>query len=305
MLCEKVRKGVIVQKEEPLVSVIIPSYNHQDYVKECIDSIANQTYQNIEIIVIDDGSSDNTYDVVKKVLSGYTERFKFISVQKQENAGTATTWNRLIKKTSGKYIYPIDSDDVSKPTAIQKEVEFLESHPDYGLVVGDNEFIDEDSKRIFYTKENTITYDIKDAVIKTFAGTYDGHLKNDIFGMYYELLKGNHVPNGYLVRSDILKKIEFTSEAPLEDYYMMLQLAKYGKFKYIDEILLSYRRHSTNISKQSLKMADMTYQTLLYEKQIIMNEKELDFSSKLAFFNVIDIKMKQLDKERESRISND
>ena len=295
-----------MEKEETLVSVVIPAYNHQDYIGECIASIANQTYPNIEIIVIDDGSSDNTYEVIKKVLSGYTKRFKFISVQTQENAGTTITWNRLIEKTSGKYIYLLASDDVAKPTAIQKEVEFLESHPDYVLAVGDNEFIDKDSKRIFYTKENTITYDIKDATIKTFAGTYDNRLNNDGFGTYCELLKGNHIPNGYLMRADVLKGIpKFTPEAPLEDYYMMLQLAKHGRFKYIDEVLFSYRQHSTNTSKKRLKMLDMTYQNLFYEKQLLMNDMGLDFSFKLDSLGIIDMVMDQLNEERKRCVSND
>ena len=285
-----------MEKEEALVSVIIPSYNHQDYVKECIDSIANQTYQNIEIIVIDDGSPDKTYEVVERVLAGYTHRFKKISLQKQENIGKVRTLNRLIEKTSGKYIYPIDSDDVSRPTAIQKEVEFLESHPDYVLAVGDNDFIDKDSIRTFYAKDGDITYNEEEAFVKNFAEVLN--CRSDSFGMYSELLKGNQVPNGYLIRADALKKFEFTPKAPLEDFYMMLQLAKYGRFKYIDEVLFSHRRHPTNTSKKRLKMIEMTYQDLLYEEQIVMNNPDWDYLLKLDILKRIDETKQDLDNQK-------
>ena len=287
-----------MQREEPLVSVITSVYNHQDYIGECIDSIANQTYPNIEIIVVDDGSSDNTYEVIKQTLKKHPDRFISVFTESQQNMGKALTLNKLIKKASGKYIYPVDSDDVAKPTAIQKEVEFLENNPDYVLVVGDDEFIDKDSKKLFYTKELDITYEEEKAALKTFADVLNCRSKNENFGMYYELLKGNHVPNGYLVRADILRKIEFTNEAPLEDYYMMLQLAKYGKFKYMDEVLLAYRRHSAGISSHSLKMIDITYKDLLYEKQIIIKEPGLDDVSRAAFLEVMDSRMKDMEEKR-------
>lgn len=255
-----------------LISVIIPAYNHQNYIGECIDSIAKQTYPNIEILILDDGSPDQTYEKAQQALAQYPNRFKRVWIEKQENAGKTESLNRLIGEAKGKYIYIIDSDDAAKPKAIEENWKFLKDNPDYVLSVGDNEFIDANSVRIFCSKYNKISYKESKEFFGTFADQFGIRLLGkDAFGKYETLFtKGNHVPNGYLIRTDDLKKMpKFTKNAPMEDFYMMLQLAKCGKFKYIDEVLYLRRFHLTNVSKSASHMLEMTMKTFEYEVNLI------------------------------------
>lgn len=92
----------------PLVSVIMPVYNSAKYLNEAIDSILNQTYENIELIVIDDGSSDNSVDLIKKYNSSKIRFF-----QNEKNIGVSATRNKAIDLSNGKYIALMDSDDIS------------------------------------------------------------------------------------------------------------------------------------------------------------------------------------------------
>ena len=267
----------------PLVSVIIPAYNHENFVQETLLSIINQTYKNIELIVIDDGSKDTTFQVIEKTLKAYPDRFVRTDISTQSNAGTTITLNRLLKKAKGDFVYLIASDDVAYPTAIEKELKFLQTHPDYVLAVGDNRFIDENSSPVSVRSDLSIETDSSKPAFKTFAHLLHvkpllsgkGLYQRGLFGNYFELLRsGNHVPNGYLIRKSALDKFTFTPDAPLEDHYMMLQLSKRGKFGFIDEVLFSYRRHSRNTASKEnhSKMLEMDRKTLDYENRICVHD---------------------------------
>lgn len=260
---------------QPLISVIIPAYNHENYVQKTITSIINQSYQNIELIIVDDGSKDITWQKIKEMESECKARFVKVHFETKENEGTCRTLNRLISLASGEFIYLIASDDMAKSDAIEKEVNFLQKNQDYVLIVGDDELIDKDSKVVGWNY-NRDTVDIENADFKTFGdflkyGRKDINFNSEQFGFYESLVKSNYIPNGYLIRKSALmnKVYPFTTEAPLEDYYMMLQLSKAGKFKYINEILFSYRIHNTNTSKNIQHMEDITKKTLLYEEKIV------------------------------------
>lgn len=260
-----------------LVSVLIPAYNHEKYVQEAIKSIINQTYQNIELIVVDDGSKDSTWQKIQEMKNECEKRFVRVHFETKENEGTCKTFNRLLDLSKGEFVYFIASDDVAKPEAIETEVKFLSKHKDYALVVGDNEIIDGDGKRAYWNKERNLIYDKKQADFLTFgnslkAGRPDVDFNSEDFGSYGSLTMGNYIPNGYLIRKSIFRKTGyFTPEAPLEDYWLMLQISKYSKMKYIDKILFSYRWHSDNTASQREKMIDMTNKTLKYERKILKN----------------------------------
>lgn len=111
-------------KNSPLVSIITPTYNARSYVKEAIDSALAQTHRNIEIIVVDDGSTDNT----KEIVVPYVEK-KQIKYIYQKNGGISAARNAGIKKAKGEYIALLDADDVFLPEKIKKQVTHLESNP--------------------------------------------------------------------------------------------------------------------------------------------------------------------------------
>lgn len=262
---------------DDLISVIIPAYNHEKYIEECIRSIMAQTYQNIELLVIDDGSKDGTFEILQSLKPECEKRFVRVVFETQENQGTRVTLNRLIDLAQGQYLYTIASDDMAKPQAIETLHLFLSQNPDYVLAVGDNEIINGKSERIYWGKNRAVLPE-NEALYKTFGDEL--HLnapdnKCDDFVAYANLLKGNHIPNGCLSsRQAMIDAGKYDESVFLEDWYINLQLSKFGKFKYIPEILFSYRWHDSNTVSSS------EYKAKLLEiyRQIYEHEKEYCFT---------------------------
>lgn len=124
----------VMQKK---VSVIIPCYNQGKYIKEAIDSVLNQTYKNIEIVIINDGSTDNSSQIISNLISDKSN-IKFID--NKENNGIIYARNFAIDEASGEYILPLDADDIIKPSYIEKAVKILEERSDIGIVYGKVKF---------------------------------------------------------------------------------------------------------------------------------------------------------------------
>lgn len=258
---------------DDLISVIIPAYNHEKYIEECIRSIMVQTYQNIELLVIDDGSKDGTFKKLLELKPECEKRFVRVVMETQENQGTCVTLNRLLDKTDGKYIYSLASDDMAKPQAIEVLHKFLSENPDYVLAVGDDEIINGNSERVYWGKDRKVVPENK-ALYRTFGENMhlnDPDNRHTDFGNYAELLKGNYLPNGYLVqRSAYFGTGKYNPNVLLEDWYMNLQLSKQGKFKYIPEILFSYRWHGKNTisgAAYKVKMPQIYRQIYEHEKE--------------------------------------
>ncbi len=261
----------------PLVSVLIPAYNHEAYVQEAIRSIMAQTWRHIELIVVDDGSRDATYERMEALRAECEARFVRTLFRTRPNVGTCETLNELMSLAQGEYVYLIASDDAAAPQAIERELEFLEQHADYVLAVGDCAWMNAESQRIGWDaafKECPL----EQAVYQSF-GRYLQWSRKDVdfasedFGSYESLVPRNYIPNGYLVRASALRAVGgFTKEAPLEDYYLMLQLAKLGKMRYVDEILFFYRWHAANTAQQRERMGEMTCQTLRYERTLVQRK---------------------------------
>lgn len=114
-----------------LVSVLIPVYNVEKYVEEAIRSIQVQTYRKIEIVVVDDGSTDNTYEIVKKMAS---EDSRIKLLKNKKNSRIVKTLNKALGNSSGEYIARMDGDDISAPDRIERKVKFLEENPSFHLV---------------------------------------------------------------------------------------------------------------------------------------------------------------------------
>lgn len=132
----------------PTVSVVIPSYNHEKYVKETIDSILNQTFQDFEIVITDDGSSDATVDRIKEYTDPRIRLFMF-----ENNKGHCKTLNHCIKNSKGKYIAYMSSDDIWELEKLEKQVNYLKTNPDVQAVFSKVRIIDEEGNQ-FQNKEH-------------------------------------------------------------------------------------------------------------------------------------------------------
>ena len=107
----------------PKISIIIPCYNQENYISECLNSVVAQTFKDYEAIVIDDGSTDDSVEVIEK----YTKKYENIRLIKQKNQGVIAARNNAIKQAKGKYIYPLDGDDIIANTVLEKSYNAIEA----------------------------------------------------------------------------------------------------------------------------------------------------------------------------------
>lgn len=278
MILDKYFNRYFKKKTGPLISVLIPAYNHEKYIQETIKSIIRQTYRNIELIIIDDGSKDKTFLKIDKMKKRCNKRFAEFHFETKENEGSLLTHKKLLSLANGDFVMFIASDDILfDKKALEIQSDFLIQNKDYVLVVGDNNIIDSRGKICFWDWQRNIVYKKPRARWTTFGEllreiTKRVDFNSENFGKYETFLPGNYIPNGYLIRKSILDKAKcYTKEAPLEDYYLHLQLSKYGKYKYIDKPLFSYRWHEANTIKNTEKMELYTKKTREFEIQNVLD----------------------------------
>ena len=130
--------------KKPQISIIIPVYNVEKYINRCLDSILNQTYKDYEIILMDDGSKDNSLKIIKE----YEKKYNFIKVFSQKNSGPASARNNALKKAVGEYIMFIDSDDYIDKDYVEN---YINNSKNYDIVIGGFRKVD-DKKVLFKRK---------------------------------------------------------------------------------------------------------------------------------------------------------
>ncbi|MEI7423468.1 MAG: glycosyltransferase family 2 protein [Prolixibacteraceae bacterium] len=202
----------------PEISVIMPVYNAESYLKESIQSILNQTYTNFELIICDDGSTDRSLEIIQAFRD---ERIRVI--RNEQNLGIPLTLNRLIEACLGKYIARQDSDDISLPKRLEKQARFLEKNPQVGLC-GTN-FITFGHKNIRRLMPQ------KDEEIRAFL-----------------LINNPICQPTIMVRKTCLTKPYDQAYDLSEDYAHGYELSKITKLANLPDVLLKYRWHGTNIS---------------------------------------------------------
>lgn len=225
-----------------LVSVIIPSYNHAKYIGDCVTSVLNQTYENLEVFVMDDCSTDNSVDVLKKIKD---KRLKIF--YSKTNNGTVRTINELTKKCTGDYIAIIGSDDIWKKDKIEKQVDYLEKNNDVGAVFCLADIIDEHGKK--YVPDGGFNVDI----FKSENVSSSKRMR-----LFFEI--GNHLcHSSSLIRKSVVDKIGFydLTYRQLHDFEYWVRLVNEFNIYVLDDKLLQYRRFKkgkTNLSNNSSKV---------------------------------------------------
>lgn len=224
-------------KSLPLVSFLMPTYNRSNLVRQAIDSILSQTYKNIEVIVIDDASTDDTEDVLKKVFGNRVRYYK-----NNINKGISYSRNLGLRYSTGKYIGLLDSDDILlKSNYVETALKIMEFNPEIYVFTSDAYCID--------LKGNKICE-------KTFFETTIDHrnirLSSGIKDFDYIFFHGVH-SCGAIFRRDISGEIGFLSSDYKitwdEDFFLKVSTYKPGSIYYQNEPSLGYRIHVGNISK--------------------------------------------------------
>jgi glycosyltransferase involved in cell wall biosynthesis len=214
----------------PKISVIIPTYNRAAYLYESIDSVLCQTYEDLELIVVDDGSSDNTREVVQE----YNDlRIKYIY---KKNGGAASALNLGIKESKGNYIARLDSDDMFLPEKLEMQIKFIDFNPDIGLVYTQAYNTDE--------KGNVLELYLKDH-------TYPN---NSLKVLRYFLFPPSQ---SIMFRKSCIDRVGyFDEDMPItEDWDFCIRMAQYYKFAYIDKPLVKIRKHTKMITSDKIKSA--------------------------------------------------
>ena len=205
----------------PLVSVILPIYNAELYVRESIQSVLNQSFSDFELIVINDGSTDSSEKVILEFLD---ERIKY--VKNEANLKLIDTLNLGLKLAQGKYIARIDADDISFLDRFEKQISFLDKNPDYGIVGSFAECFGDTNEIIKYVEEDL---DIRCALL-----THNPFIHSTIMVRSLVLRENN-----LLYKKDQLH---------VEDYGLWIQMLAFTKAKIIPECLIKYRVHENQIS---------------------------------------------------------
>lgn len=215
----------------PLASIVIPVHNGERYIKEAIDSCINQTYKDIEIIVVDDKSEDGTLDILREY-EKKDERIKILPVEKQDGLGNVI--NIGIRASKGKYIVRMDADDIMLPDRIQKQVRYLEEHIECVAVGGQIDIIDANSN-ITGHREYTLT---------------DRELRKNRF------LFQPFAHPAVTLRKSTLEEIGLYPENlwKVEDVKLFLILSTKGEFANLPDTVLKYR--ITYATESQSKMLD-------------------------------------------------
>jgi len=234
----------------PLVSVIIPTYNREKYVVEAIESVLAQTYQNFEIIIVDDGSTDGT----EKILEPYRDRVVYIY---QENQGPSVARNTGIRRATGQFIAFLDSDDLWLPEKLEVQVAYMETNPEVGLV---------HTGKLLREERPT------GPILKEWP--------------YAELSRSGHIfPEMFLEptvsTSTVVARRECFDVAGLfdeeltrgADHHLFLRIARHFPIGYIPRPLGVYRMHETNITKKDRFQTHLG--TVLAFEKLLQNNPEI------------------------------
>ena len=211
------------------LSVIIASYNHQDYIAETLRSLEEQTFQDFEIVIVDDGSTDKTVEVARSVQS----RAQILT---QKNQGVVAARNRGVSLAKGRYICFVDSDDVVLPERFAKQVALLDGDAELGLVFADALIIDSQGEKIgkFSNVYPVVPGDVA-----------------QMLAMHYCFTPMITV----MVRTDVLRKTgPFEKPGPISDYMKWIEIAHISRVHYDPEPLGCWRRHQASTSKQAYKV---------------------------------------------------
>lgn len=267
----------------PLVTIISPTYNHEKFIAECIESVMAQTYSNWEMIIIDDGSKDSTFDIAR----GYAEKDSRIRPFTKENVGIfrlGESYNFGLKQSRGKYIAILECDDLWFPDKLETQVAQLEKHPQCVLSWGKAYLSSIDLKKRYYLAPRNI-----DDTSVFFNKPVGSFLKKFIYNTLIPALT-------IVIRKEALLNIGGFQQGfnlPLIDIPTTLELLMKGEFAYIDQPLGQWRIYPHQVTKTYTGQMTLGYYSLIQSfmkrypddfKAQNLTKKEIDahFSSRLV-----------------------
>lgn len=231
----------------PLISIIMPAFNAERFLEDSIQTVLNQTFTDWELLIVNDGSTDRTVNIVE----AHTKKDERVKLINQENKGVGAARNKAIRASQGEWIAFLDSDDLWNPEKLQKQMDTVNTIFGIDLVFSDGWIFYENNlnelQQYFYYLSNS-----KDAIIPV------ANFSGDV--MYKMQYRYNYVPIlSVLVKKSVLAKVGFQEERKYyqgcEDLDYWIRIAKAGaEFYGMNEKLFYYRKHNNSISGNNIRM---------------------------------------------------
>ncbi|MBZ9624559.1 glycosyltransferase [Clostridium sp. FP2] len=265
-----------------MISVIIPTYNNEIYICDAIESVLVQTYKDLEIIVVDDGSSDGT----KEILSKYLDKIIYVY---KENGGEASARNLGLALAKGEYVTFLDGDDLYKSDKVEKQIKAFLENPLVDVVYNDVDVVDSNLKYLYTLKSEGVYEDRDDFLCMTLVR------------------QRIPAPASMMVKRKFeIKDVKFPEHySNSADYEFTIKLAQKCTFKYLSESIYIYRRHSGNLTNSHLKQVKCEVdiiknlgideiEKIVHNSNFSENEKEFIFSEIMMKIESWDIAKKTL-----------
>ncbi len=258
------------------ISIITASYNYENYIQETIQSIIDQTYHDWEMIIVDDGSKDNSIEIIQKYCNS-DDRIKLYTHENNENKGLSETIQLGLSKAQGEWIIFLESDDILTPDYIEKKLAIINKYgKDISLIFnncepfGDKQKISESMQ--FIEKNNEYLMKLK-------------YPKN----MFHHLYTSNKILtfSSVMVKKSSLKHLNYISPIPcLLDWTLWIQLSYTEKFYYLPEKLTKWRLHYDSYISKSTQTSPLQLQTIIYYN-LFKQHKDFSIPLYIAYSHII------------------
>jgi glycosyltransferase involved in cell wall biosynthesis len=262
--------------DEPLVSILLLSMNHESFIERCIKSLKHQNYRNIEIIYLDNASSDNTLDVAKKALEQSYIPYQIFS--NTESKGISKNLNLLYQHCSGEYVLPLSTDDWLTPDSIEEKINYFQHHPEFGMVYS--------SCYVFYSANQQTEISPKKHKFK------EGWVLDDLLKEYFIST------TGYVIKRTTIESVGvFDENSPLEDWDMCIRIAEKFPIGRLNKELAYYGiKNGLNITGNYIYMLDgydyiakkyAHYEEIAETKKLIALEKTYHYATHEPSFKTL------------------
>ncbi len=248
-----------------MVSILVPCYNHEKFIEDCLKSLCEQTYQDVELLINDDASKDDSWGVICDKKSELERRFHKVYLHRNENnQGITKSLNHLLQHATGDFIKILASDDMLDPLYIEKCVDYMEEHADVDAVITN-----------MYVGEETVDFSTRKESTSLYYKSYPDFLGEDMLERIYQM--DDVAAPSTIVRKTVYDQIgRYDEKLCVEDWDFWLRMLKVGKkFAYIDEPLVTYRKSANSASSTTVNhnLEKRCFRILKSELRIIDKHK--------------------------------
>lgn len=263
-----------------IFSIIIPNYNHANFLQQRIKSILHQSMQDFEIIIIDDASTDNSRQIIEEYRSN--KKITHILFNEQNTGSLLNQWNKGISLASGKWVWIAESDDIADPYFLEECMAAINNHPEAGLFYCDSQILDETTQKV-----SQLFSERKNAIFKTqkWSNAYFQNGASEI----NECLKYDCTVNNVsaavfkkeLALRALQQKVQFKYYA---DWYLFLQLCLLSDICYTPKLLNTYRFHTDSLLNAETSLLNSKKEYFEILKLLYNNNKVIDKNKLLGHY---------------------